>query len=1061
MIMSDSGGQKQRKLDQNGQDAPKRRRIAKACDYCRKKKIKCDGQTPCTNCNTNSVECYYAATESKKPIRRPNSNARTLKDVDAKINRLEALMYTMLERINSGSGPAITSRRRKHVHKRISSKKAEREKQPGHNTSNITDSDTDGALRRMTNGYGSNAIEDNDDMDGVYDMYDVNSDDIDDYSEDLQSEDNSDTFEDEDYDESDVSQDNGTAKVENSNNGNDGKNNISQNPQEEGQLRSSLVLDQVQEFPDSYYTRISAHDYSSVFSSTGLNWIQSKLGKNGPTDVYYLKRSIHKGHVEFRNAFQRLVEAKEPHDKSFMPNDEVFVYIFHFFCQTELLDFVVDADDAKNLINKYLDARRRKDYSKLLNSDYLILCMVLVMTCALFPTSPHIVEIQKKLGMNLAELYDFEKRYFAYALYFFHKIALIGENINAVKGGLLLAFYADARLLSNNYMVVASAIRFAQELGLHRVDSYRGLPPKEALKRRLLWAILYILDKENNMKLGQPPVIHEKECTTMTPSDFKSQMLKNFPAHFTIKDTELNEAFVKALDGFAKKDHKGFIYLVIFLQLGLAAIGSKCYEELLSGTAVMAKKSFTAATVRKVVKRIRKLSNELEKWKRIAPEFMHCDELEGFLVATADYPYSHEAQFRMRKCFVVALYCIYNYDLMVIHRIAYSILWKYGGGNSKLKGGPSDYSLKMKLARDTLTSRCLDSAVTLLKLSVKFDEAFLEMRNSFAVFVLAAFFTLFTSTAAYPEKKESLAHIRYMIQAFEKFFCGFDLSTEFNNITRFLFCKLILISIKLHKIYSQDPDFAETDPVVASFLEKNLQFTEAYADELGPKNQKTASRTSAVADPATASANASKPLGLCGKPLISHTRSTLNVANGNSNNNRNTRPMGPTEYGRADINGGQTLSHTSSSANDNGGNINLISAPISEAIQHANIDNKFAQYNVPSYPPTGLENPSLAPLLSNFSVTQNGELNHNQNPNPNPQQQVSPYSNNPLTSDDLTTGLGNIYGDGFNNDNSISLEGQGMFFDNSSLLSQAIFNAPAFLFDDSNQENFFKSADPQ
>jgi len=45
----------------------KRRRIARACDMCRKKKIKCDGKLPaCTHCINYKTECVFTQVEKKR-----------------------------------------------------------------------------------------------------------------------------------------------------------------------------------------------------------------------------------------------------------------------------------------------------------------------------------------------------------------------------------------------------------------------------------------------------------------------------------------------------------------------------------------------------------------------------------------------------------------------------------------------------------------------------------------------------------------------------------------------------------------------------------------------------------------------------------------------------------------------------------------------------------------------------------------------------------------------------------------------------------------------------------
>lgn len=41
------------------QPIQKRRRVTRACDECRRKKIKCDGKQPCTHCSVYSYGAYH------------------------------------------------------------------------------------------------------------------------------------------------------------------------------------------------------------------------------------------------------------------------------------------------------------------------------------------------------------------------------------------------------------------------------------------------------------------------------------------------------------------------------------------------------------------------------------------------------------------------------------------------------------------------------------------------------------------------------------------------------------------------------------------------------------------------------------------------------------------------------------------------------------------------------------------------------------------------------------------------------------------------------------------
>lgn len=57
---------------QQGEQSVKRRRVTRACDECRKKKVKCDGQQPCIHCTVYSYECTY-----KKPTKRTQNSGNS------------------------------------------------------------------------------------------------------------------------------------------------------------------------------------------------------------------------------------------------------------------------------------------------------------------------------------------------------------------------------------------------------------------------------------------------------------------------------------------------------------------------------------------------------------------------------------------------------------------------------------------------------------------------------------------------------------------------------------------------------------------------------------------------------------------------------------------------------------------------------------------------------------------------------------------------------------------------------------------------------------------------
>lgn len=82
----------------------KRARISKACQHCRKKKIKCDGGKPCNNCvQSNGGNCVYEEDPERKikiPTKRktpgtsktPVKQTQTIKELDERLLRIELML---------------------------------------------------------------------------------------------------------------------------------------------------------------------------------------------------------------------------------------------------------------------------------------------------------------------------------------------------------------------------------------------------------------------------------------------------------------------------------------------------------------------------------------------------------------------------------------------------------------------------------------------------------------------------------------------------------------------------------------------------------------------------------------------------------------------------------------------------------------------------------------------------------------------------------------------------------------------------------------------------------
>ncbi|KAI9255585.1 fungal-specific transcription factor domain-containing protein [Phascolomyces articulosus] len=71
----------------------KRQRVSKACDQCRRKKVKCDGTLPqCSNCRTVGLECKYNETNKKRGPPKGYIEA-----IEGRLQRLEALLGSVVQ----------------------------------------------------------------------------------------------------------------------------------------------------------------------------------------------------------------------------------------------------------------------------------------------------------------------------------------------------------------------------------------------------------------------------------------------------------------------------------------------------------------------------------------------------------------------------------------------------------------------------------------------------------------------------------------------------------------------------------------------------------------------------------------------------------------------------------------------------------------------------------------------------------------------------------------------------------------------------------------------------
>ncbi|CAG8523141.1 10387_t:CDS:2 [Funneliformis mosseae] len=84
----------------------KRVKITTACDACRRRKVKCDGASPCTNCQRGGYQCSFSDASSKRPRGPPKGFVALIED------RLHTIESLLVKIVNKDDLSSLTKRER-------------------------------------------------------------------------------------------------------------------------------------------------------------------------------------------------------------------------------------------------------------------------------------------------------------------------------------------------------------------------------------------------------------------------------------------------------------------------------------------------------------------------------------------------------------------------------------------------------------------------------------------------------------------------------------------------------------------------------------------------------------------------------------------------------------------------------------------------------------------------------------------------------------------------------------------------------------------------------------
>ncbi|CAK7896925.1 hypothetical protein CAAN1_03S05886 [[Candida] anglica] len=493
-----------------GSSSKRRERVLKACDFCRGRKVKCDGNQPCANCTQNLTECHYKLTPNKRRAVKPKVTQKTkLEFIDDRLSRLEGILSNFVDRFD---GKYSSSNKKRQSH----------HKQKSDDGGSVDDDVTDSCA---TTDEESSEVEISSSHDTNIKPFNTGSDDKITTKKTKHSLDNNGEIK----QESEIA----TAPDKNKN----GENTESEPPFKEPKT-------------EEYFGN---HSIVSMFSEKSLSTIQETLGNENAN----LVDPIRKIPFVFQNiskpALLKWIDPPllDPRKKrklfqGIFPEDRKFVddLLKLYYSDMFLPSFLVPTDHIQHLFDIYYRSRRptaaasastveeaaaadtpprtrRLKISELLiMSLSLCFCISSKIDCdtrgdGQYGSSSIHKNPNSLKDLSTEKLVKIREEYFDYAVQYYRMISVVSDGVETILAILYLLIYVESNFLTIhvNYILIAVAIRFAQEIGLHRPESYEVLPLEERETRRRLWLACRALDIEICYRSGKPPSIsfHDEE----------------------------------------------------------------------------------------------------------------------------------------------------------------------------------------------------------------------------------------------------------------------------------------------------------------------------------------------------------------------------------------------------------------------------------------------------------------------------------------------------------------------------------------------------------------------
>lgn len=372
-----------------------RKRTRVACDTCRKKKIRCDGQPRCQNCAmANEKECHYEVRPLKKPKHHPRPLQRNMDALSMRLLRVESVLMLIADRFGAGVADQLKER---------------------------------------------------DELLGL-----------------------------------------------------------------ELATPPSVEPPQLRHYLKQMESYMGSHSFLIILLQSSIEWMEQQLGPDQAHLMEPFVKMLLVLHNKFRHFISKWIDQPvcDPETRRRLqelpfPKNSATVYrlLDHFLGLFLQMETVGDIGKIRGMFDRYYSQKRSFRTAELL-----------IMTSALLYC---LVATGGEIDLSEDELWALQDQLLTQAIFYYQRLCVVGDGLETVEAMLMFLIYLECSCvgLKVNNMVLALAVRFAKDVGLHRAEMYENISAEESDRRKRMWWKCYYLDLENCFRSGKPPLISKYDVS--------------------------------------------------------------------------------------------------------------------------------------------------------------------------------------------------------------------------------------------------------------------------------------------------------------------------------------------------------------------------------------------------------------------------------------------------------------------------------------------------------------------------------------------------------------------